>query len=155
VTGQGGLVVIDYDVGQAFIPVQELDPSSTDSGFIFSPVLRAVDANRSGWITGTVLGGSNAGSPVVDASLRLYLGDPADAENTWSMLGTAKTATDGRFRFASVTRSAYWEQLPAHAGETYIVTIDPPPGSGLTRRIFSGLSVSAASKTALGQIVLP
>ncbi len=40
----GAVVVIDYDVGMAFIPPQEVDPTSTDSGFIFSPVLRAADA---------------------------------------------------------------------------------------------------------------
>src|SRR5207237_1213624 len=46
----GAVVVIDYDVGQAFIPPQELDPASRDSGFIFSPVLRAADATRTGSI---------------------------------------------------------------------------------------------------------
>ena len=50
----GAVVVIDYDVGKAFIPPQVIDPSSTDSGFIFSPVLRAADAARTGSLAGTV-----------------------------------------------------------------------------------------------------
>jgi len=55
------------------------------------------------------------------------VGMPADPENTWSWLGTAKTDALGRFRFASVTRSAYWAQFPGNDGRTYIVTADPPP----------------------------
>ena len=39
VPSAGAIVVIDYDVGQAFIPPKEVDPLSTDSGFIFSPAL--------------------------------------------------------------------------------------------------------------------
>jgi len=152
---QGGLVVIDYDVGQAFIPPQEVDPSSTDSGFIFSPVMRAVDANRSGWISGTVIAQSLNGPPVEDASLRLYLGNPSNPENTWSVMGTAKSASDGRFRFASVTRTAWWADNHGHDGETYIVTVDPPPNSGLSRTVVTNIVVQAAVGTGLGSIILP
>lgn len=35
--------------------------------------------------------GSN-GAAVENASLRLYIGDPANPENTWPVLATAKTA---------------------------------------------------------------
>ena len=41
-------MAIDFNVGKAFIPPQELDPTSTDEGFIFSPVLRAADGTRTG-----------------------------------------------------------------------------------------------------------
>ena len=152
----GGLVVIDYDVGQAFIPPQEIDPSSTDSGFIFSPVLRAVDANKSGWVEGVVVRpASLGGTAVVDASLRLYFGNPNDPENTWSTLGTAKSASDGRFRFASVTRTAYWSNFPIHDGKTYIVAADPPPNSGLGRNLVTNVTVFPAVGTNVGAIVLP
>lgn len=151
----GAIVVIDYDVGQAFIPKQELEPGSTDSGFIFSPVLRAADANRSGWITGTVRAKSVAGTPVANASLRLYLGQPGTDENTWIMLGTAKTDATGLFRFSMVPRSAYWEQIPIHAGKTYIVSADAPPSAALGRTLVSNLSVFAATGTETGTIVLP
>jgi hypothetical protein len=50
----GAVIVIAFDVGQAFIPVQVLDSTSTDSSFVFSPVLRAVDASRAGSIGGVV-----------------------------------------------------------------------------------------------------
>lgn len=152
---EGALIVLDYDVGQAFIPKQELDPASTDSGFIFSPVLRAVDALRSGWILGVVREQSLSGNVVLDASLRLYLGRPGEPESTWDWLGTAKTDAEGRFRFASLMRSAYWAQNPIHDGKTYIVTADPPPGSGRARGIMTNISVSAATGTDIGTIVLP
>ena len=155
VPGQGARVVIDYDIGRAFIPPQELDPTSTDSGFIFSPVLRAVDAFKTGWITGIVRTKTTTGAPVVDASLRLYLGKPTDPENTWISLQTANTDGSGIFWFASVTRTAYWAQFPAHTGKTYIVAIDPAPGSGLGRVLLPNVTVNAALETATGTTVLP
>lgn len=155
VTPAGGLVVIDYDVGQAFIPRQELDPTSTDSGFIFSPVLRAADANRSGWITGQVRAKSSSGTPVESASLRLYRGTPIEPESTWTMLGTAKTDKAGVFRFSMLPRSSYWDQVPSQAGKTYIVTADAPPAAALGRAVATNLAVFAASGTDAGTIVLP
>jgi hypothetical protein len=152
---QGGTVVIDYDVGRAFIPPQEIDPTSTDSGFIFSPVLRAVDVFKSGWITGTVRAKTLTGPPVVDASLRLYLGKPTDPENTWISLQTANTDANGIFWFPAVTRSGYWAQFPAHSGKTYIVAIDPAPGSGLGRVLLPNVMVNAALETGTGTTVLP
>ena len=147
--------MIDFDVGRAFIPPQEIDPTSTDSGFIFSPVLRAVDAFKSGWITGIVRAKTLSGAPVVDASLRLYLGKPTDPENTWIALQTANTDVDGIFWFTSVTRSGYWAQFAAHTGKTYIVAIDPAPGSGLGRVLLPNLTVNAALETATGITALP
>lgn len=70
VPDSGGTVVIDYDVGRSFITPQEIDPSSTDSGFIFSPVLRAADRNRTGAIGGVVVA---AGQPVEDAAASTYI----------------------------------------------------------------------------------
>jgi len=151
----GGRVVIDYDVGQAFIPRQELEPASTDSGFIFSPVLRAADANRSGWITGVVRAKTAGGDAVANASLRLYLGTPSTDENTWIMLGTAKTNTSGVFFFSMVTRSAWWDANPIHAGKTYIVSADAPPSANLGRVLVPNLSVEPATGTVTGTIVLP
>ena len=150
----GAVIVVDYDVGQAFIRPQEVDPTSTDSGFIFSPVLRAVDATRSGPISGVVRAHTPGGAPVVDASLRLYIGDPATPENTWPTLATAKTDSTGAFRFAYVTRSSYWART-TFAGKNYIVAIDPPAGSGLGRILVPNLQVAAGITTSIGTVVLP
>ena len=151
----GAIVVIDYDVGKAFITPQEINPASTDSGFIFSPVLRAADARRTGAITGTVRALSASGAPVADAALRLYLGNPGTPENTWIMLQTGKTAANGTFRLSYVTRSSYWAGFAAHAGKSYIVAVDPAPGSGRGRILVPNLSVTAGTDTPVGVVVLP
>lgn len=150
----GAIVVIDYDVGSAFIPPQEIDPSSTDSGFIFSPVLHAADATRTGAIAGVVRAGSASGPPVKDAALRLYLGYPGTPENTWPGFGNATTDANGSFRFSYVTRSTWWEST-AWGGATYIVAVDPPPGSGLGRVLVPNLTVTAGGVTNAGTVVLP
>jgi hypothetical protein len=148
----GGTVVIDFDVGKAFISPQEIDTASTDQGFIFSPVLRAADGSKTGSIAGVV---QSAGAPVEGASLRLYLGNPSAPENTWSVLGTAQTDAGGAFEFSFATRSAYWSGLPAQAGNTYIVAVDPPSDLAAARVLVPGVTVTAGNETDLGQIVLP
>jgi hypothetical protein len=148
----GGTVVIDFDVGKAFITAQEIDPASTDEGFIFSPVLRAADGTKTGSIAGVVQSG---GGPVEDASLRLYLGKPSDPENTWSVLGTAHSDAAGGFEFSFVTRSAYWAQFPAQANSTYIVVVDPPSGLAAERAVVPEVVVTAGHETTLETIDLP
>ena len=148
----GGTVIIDFDVGKAFITPQEIDPASTDEGFIFSPVLRAADGTKTGSIAGVVQSG---GSPVKDASLRLYLGKPSDPENTWSVLGTAHSDVAGGFEFSFVTRSAYWAQFPAQANSTYIVAVDPPSGLVAERAVVPEVLVTAGHETTLETIDLP
>jgi hypothetical protein len=148
----GGTVIIDFDVGKAFITPQEINPASTDEGFIFSPVLRAADGTKTGSIAGVVQSG---GSSVKDASLRLYLGNPANPENTWSVLGTAHSDAAGAFEFSFVTRSAYWAQLPAQANSTYIVAVDPPSALTAERALVRDVLVTAEHETELGIIDLP
>lgn len=149
----GAVIVIDFDVGTTFILPQEVDPASTDSGFIFSPVFRAVDANRTGAIAGTVRALNGSGQPVADATLQLYLGYSNAPENTWWRVGTASTGADGTFRFSFVTRSAWWANTSL-AGERYMVAADPPPGSGLGRTVVGDVTVTAGQETALGTLVL-
>jgi hypothetical protein len=148
----GGTVVIDFDVGKAFITPQEIDPASGDSGFIFSPFFRAADGSRTGSISGIVQSGEG---PVEDASLRLYVGNPTDPENTWSVLATAKTDVTGAFMFSFVTRSAYWTELPAHTNSTYIVAVDPPSDLAVGRVLVPDVTVTAGAENNLGTIVLP
>jgi hypothetical protein len=148
----GGTVVIDFDVGKAFITPQEIDPASTDEGFIFSPVLRAADGTKTGSITGVVQSGGN---PVEDTSLRLYLGNPAESENTWSVLGTAHSDAAGAFEFSFVTRSALWAQVPAQVDSKYIVAADPPSALAAERVLVPNVTVTAGAETDVGTIVLP
>jgi hypothetical protein len=155
VPNTGAIVIVDFDVGKAFITPQEINPTSKDSGFIFSPVIRAADATRTGSIAGVVRAHTTSGSAVADASLRLYLGNPSQPENTWSALSTTKTDANGAFKFSYVTRSAFWAATPTLAGSTYIVAVDPPASAGLGRTLMPNLAVTAGAETALGTVVLP
>lgn len=155
VPDSGGQVVIVFDVGEAFIPLSVMDPSSTDSGFVFSPFFTALDGTRTGAIAGTVRAGNDSGNAVTDASMQLYLGNPSGPENTWWRIGTARTDTNGTFRFAYVTPSAHWATTVAHASDTYIVTADPPSGSGLGRAVLPDVQVTTGNETSVGTVVLP
>jgi hypothetical protein len=142
----GAVIVIDFDVGQSFIPAYELNPRSSDSSFIFSPWMRAVDRARTGSITGVVKGPN--GEAIADASVRLYMGNVADAENTMSTLGTGKSDATGAFRLAYVTPSSRW------APRVYMVAVDPPSGASLDRSLTRNVSVQVGQVTALGTVTL-
>lgn len=150
----GAVIVIDFDVGQSFTTLQVLDSVSTDSSFTFMPQFRAADANRTGTIAGVVRAHTVTGAPVVDASLRLYIGYPQSPENTWPTIATGKTDSTGTFRLSYVTRSAWWAST-AWAGATYIVAVDPPAAAALGRAIVPGITVTEQQTTSLGTVVLP
>ena len=151
VPDSGATVVIDFDVGRAFILPQDVTPPSNEQGFIFSPVLSAIDAKRSASVAGTVRARSATGGAVANASLRLYVGNPNSPENNWAVIATAKSDANGAFRFAYVPRLSLFTQ----AGWSYMVAADPPPGSGLGRQIVSNVSAVAGQETAIGIVILP
>ncbi len=153
VPDSGAEIVIVYDVGQAFFPTQVFDSTSTDSGFIFSPVLQATDGRRTGAISGTVVS-AGGGAPVASASLQLFLGTPGTPQNTWPRFGTARTDSSGAFRFAYVTPSSHWS-TGVFADAVYIVTADPPPGSGLGAAEVDSITVVAGQDTPVGAVALP
>jgi hypothetical protein len=144
------VIVIDYDVGQAFIRVQVMDPTSTDSSFGFSPVLRAVDASRTGSIAGAVRAAS--GRAVADASITLYLGTPGTPENTWLGLGTGKTDSGGGFTLSYVIPSAHWETT-ARRGDLHFVAADAPAASALGRAVVPAGPVEMGRQVDLGIII--
>lgn len=148
-----GTVVIDFDVGAAFIPVQVVSPGSTDSSFIFSPVITAKDGRRSGSISGVVRAGSASGTPIANASIQLYLPTSGlPAENTWSVVGHARTDATGAFLMPYVIRSAFWRN---GAGLAYNLSVDPPTGTARTRQLLTSITVASGQASALGTIVLP
>ena len=149
----GAVIVIDFDVGQSFVASQELGSASADSSFTFMPVLRAVDARRTGVITGQVRSRTAGGAPVVDASLRLYRGMAGGAENTWSVFATGKTDAAGAFRLAYVSPSDLFTS-GVWAGSTYILAVDPPSGANLARALVPAIEVSPVQTAAVGTVVL-
>ena len=151
----GALIVIDFDVGKTFLLNRFINPGSPDSGFVFSPVLRAADARRTGSIRGTVRALSATGAPLRHVNVRLYLGDPAQSEDTWSELGTAGTDASGEFVISFVTPSAHWATVPAQAGKAYQVVAEPYPGSIHGRQVIQNVAVTAGQETNLGAVILP
>jgi uncharacterized protein DUF4382 len=147
VVDTGAVIVIAFDVGNSFWPA--------DSSFIFMPVLHAVDAARTGAITGSVRAAGAGGTPVADATVTAYVGIPAYPENTWAALATGRTDSVGAFRIAYLTRSAWWATTGWGPAATYIVAVDPPSGSGLGRVLVPNVTVVAGGTTAMGTVVLP
>jgi hypothetical protein len=107
VPDEGTDVVIDFDVGRAFIDPAEVEPPCGCAGFIFSPVLRAAQVARTGQLSGTVRLGSASpsGPPVAEATVHLKLGNPSNPQNTWATVSTARTDVNGSFAFAYVRPS--------------------------------------------------
>jgi len=147
VPATGGRVLIDFDVGRTFTP----QPYSTDSSFVFTPALTAIDPARAGAITGTV---STIGGPLANTSLDLYIGAPTGPSLAWTRVASTTTGTDGRFDFAGIPRSAYWTAMPEHANDTYIVNVAPQPKSGLHHAVVSNIGVAAGGETAVGTVLL-
>ena len=131
-------IVIDFDVGRSFFPL----PSG---GFVFSPVLRAVNESATGTIRGRVLGDTLASNPepIGDVTITVFSGNPASAAPTWSVRATARTDSDGRFNIAYL--------LPG----TYIVSSDAPRASLYTSGIRANVVVVKQQVTDNVDITLP
>jgi len=123
----GAEIVIDFDVGRSF-----LYDFYGARDFTFVPQLRAVDAATTGTIGGTVASDyTGTIATVPNATVSVYVGDPGQARETWSLVATARTDSGGTF--AGYYRIAF---LPAG---TYIVRAEQPAnplvGSALAQNV--------------------
>lgn len=142
----GATIVIDFDVGQSFLPVQVVDTLSTDEGFIFSPWMRAVNLEQTGALTGRVVWDS-AGSPaIVDATLSVAMGRADWPENTWSIMATGRTDAGGQFTMAFLSPNTVF------APRTYFLSVEAPSGESLLVR---DVLVEAGSARDLGTLTVP
>ncbi|MEO8201799.1 MAG: DUF4382 domain-containing protein [Gemmatimonadota bacterium] len=142
----GGItIVIDFDAGQSFTPVQVLDSASTDSSFIFTPWIRAVSEGSTGSISGVYQDSSGAG--VAGGQVRLLMGHPGDPENTLSILATGKSDATGAFQLSYIVPSARWSP------RAYSVSIDAPAGMEVGRILVENVVVLTGQVTALGTLV--
>lgn len=142
----GAVIAIDFELGESFIP-------GSNDGFVFSPILRAVDASRTGSVAGVVR--SANGAPVADASLTLYIGTQATPENTWGDLQTGRTDASGAFTIPFVTPSAHWATTGWGPTSQYMLAVDPPSGSGLARAVLPVGTVEMLRRVDVGTITLP
>jgi hypothetical protein len=105
VSGNGDTLVLDFDVGRSF--VYNVDPLFD---FVFLPALRAVRADSTGWLTGTVLGDPESGGlpqPIADAIVTLYRGNALASPATWWAVATGRSDTAGHYMVAYLPPGAY------------------------------------------------
>lgn len=151
---EGGTdIVIDFDVGRTFIDPADVSPPSGQQGYIFSPVLRAVQPSRTGSVSGEVRSASAAGPAVAGASLQLKLGNPANLEGTWGTVATARSDVNGAFKFAHIIRTSFY--TVNNPTWRYAVVATPPAGSGLTRQVVKNVTVATGVETKVGVVILP
>ncbi|HEX5438286.1 MAG TPA: DUF4382 domain-containing protein [Gemmatimonadaceae bacterium] len=114
----GGAVVIDFDVGRSFLWY------GTRNTFVFSPVLRAVEKDATGAVTGTLVGSN--GHPLAQATLGVYSSTPEFGSFTsgGALLATARTADDGSFSIAYLLPGSYALKFEPEPLEPYQATAD-------------------------------
>lgn len=151
VTDSGGTILIHFDVGKSFIPLQDVFPPRTDSGYAFIAVTEALNPAATGSISGTVVATTSGGTPLPHASIRAMVGDSSQSENTWFVAGTGTTDTTGHFRISYLSPSTRW----APPGWVYNLVADAPSKTSFLPVTIKGVTVVAPSETPLGEIVLP
>ena len=147
----GGTILIHFDVGKSFIPLQDVFPPRSDSGYAFIAVAEALDPAAAGAISGTLVATVSGGTPIPHASIRAMVGDSSMPENTWFVAGTGTTDTTGHFKISYLSPSTRW----APQGWVYNLALDGPASSAFQPVIIKGVTVVAPTETALGEIVIP
>lgn len=90
-------ILVDFDLSRSFIAIGNTKNKHGIKGFIFKPVIRAVDLNKSGTVKGKVTAEDN--TPLVNAGITIYTGEEAVA--------TAVTGEDGEFEIPGVPQGTY------------------------------------------------
>jgi hypothetical protein len=128
VPSEGASIVLDFDVGKSF-PYNNLG----DRAFDFFPWIRAVNADATGSISGTVSRDTSGGpaGPVVNATVSAWGGGP----NNWYIYSTGTTDGAGHYKLAYL--------LPGN----YIVGVDPPSPSTLASDLDSNVVVARGADT--------
>jgi hypothetical protein len=146
---EGTDVVLDFDVGRAFIDPADVTPPCGCAGFIFSPVVRAAQVSRTGSISGTVRLGSASGPVGAEATVELKLGNPNSPSYTWATLSTARADANGVFKFAYVNRSTFYtDRQPSWS---YMVVATKASGQSGAKTVI----VVAGADNPAGVIVVP
>jgi hypothetical protein len=146
---EGTDVVIDFDVGRAFLDPADVEPPCGCTGFIFSPVLRAAQVSRTGSVSGMVRIGSVSGLAADEATVELKLGNPSSPSNTWATISTTKTDANGAFKFAYVTQSDFYTRTDA--SRSYLVVASNASGQSAAKTV----TVVAGADNSAGLVVVP
>ena len=90
-------ILIDFDLSRSFVAQGNTKTKKGIHGFIFKPVIRAVDITKSGRIKGKVMDSANA--PLENALVTLYQAN--------EVITTALTDIDGVFKIIGVPSGTY------------------------------------------------
>jgi len=122
---QGASILIDFNVGRSFEPV---DPTGgARSGFRFVPFVRALNLANVGIVKGRVVGGVAGSPPVPNASVTLF------GPGGGSVGSTARTESDGRFAaIVAVSNGAYSLRVEGPPSGPYGVGPSVPTAIGVT-----------------------
>jgi hypothetical protein len=108
-SGGGVTLVLDLDLGRSL--AYNVDPLFD---FVFQPALRAVRADSTGRLTGTVLGdpgGGGALQPIADAIVTVYRGSAVATPATWWVVATARTDAGGAYTVGFLPPGSYIVQF--------------------------------------------
>ena len=135
----GTSIVIDFDVGRSFVC------GRTCTGFVFSPMLRAVNRSATGSVSGVVTGDTLAvyPAPIANVTITVYSGDPTFAADSWWVRATGRTDATGHFRIAYL------------APGRYILRADAPRVSPFTPGVRANVIVTAGAEVVNQGITLP
>ena len=105
IADSGGNILIHFDVGRSFIPLQDVEPPRSDSGFAFIATVEAFDPSKTGSISGTARADEcsrRADRERIDSCAG---GRLEQAEGTWFVAGTGTTDAAGNFKLAYLSPS--------------------------------------------------
>jgi hypothetical protein len=138
VSATGAEIVIDFDVGRSF-----LYNLTGNKDFQMLAVLRAVSSAATGSISGVVTVPDIEGNPtpILNANVTVYGGDPSRPPATWYVLATGRTDAGGKYTVAFVP-----------AG-TWIVRIEQPDLPGLDPVTTPNVVVAAGGTTPLSVLL--
>jgi uncharacterized protein DUF4382/carboxypeptidase family protein len=139
VSAIGGVIVIDFDVGRSF-----LYNLTGNNDFVMRSFLRAVNSAGTGSIAGVVTAPDIEGNPtpVKNANITVYGGDPNRSSTTWFVEATGRTDAAGNYKVAF---------LPAGK---WIVRVEQPDLPGLDPVTIPNVMVTAGG-TATLPVFLP
>lgn len=105
-------ILVDFDLSRSFIAIGNPKSKKGINGFIFKPVIRAVDVNKSGKIKGKVTDEENI--PLVNAGVTLFAGTEE--------LASAITGESGEFVIAGVPAGTYSLKIEMEGYHTQEIT---------------------------------
>ncbi|HKC48397.1 MAG TPA: DUF4382 domain-containing protein [Gemmatimonadales bacterium] len=134
VSATGGEIVIDFDVGRSF-----LYNFTGSHDFVMLPTLRAVNSAATGSIAGTVTGPDIAGNPtpIMNANISVFGGDPSRFSGTWYLVATGRSDAQGHYRVSFIDSG------------TWIVQAEQPDLPGLVAAVTPSVHVAIGQTTAV------